>query len=141
MIAMALVAGCGPKAATVEGPGAEGQGEGKGIVDPDESKDPLAAAVERIVTLYEAIATLPPAASCNDAATSIETWTKERADALAHIRDAAQGQQAALVDGLFHDSSERLADAMQKIEALATRCASEPALGEALTRLSTEAQR
>lgn len=147
VIALALaIAACGPKATTVAEPGGSGTGTGTGTdtgsaVDAGESKDPLAAAVERIVTLYEAIATLPPAASCKDAATSIDQWTKERAGALAQIRDAAQSEQAALVDGLFHDSSGRLTDAVQKVEALATRCASEPALGEALTRLSTETQR
>lgn len=144
------VAACGPTTRAVEQPGGSGTATGAGAgtgtgtgapVDGQISKDPLAAAVERIVTLYEAIATLPPAGSCRDAAASIDTWTTEHAPALAQIRDAAQGEQAALVDGLFHDASGRLTDAMQKIDQLAARCASEPALGAALARLSTEAQR
>jgi hypothetical protein len=109
--------------------------------DPGASKDPLAAAVERIVTLYEAIATLPPATTCGEAAASIDRWTSERAAALAQVRDAAQGEQAELVDGLFHDASPRLSAAIRAVDTLAARCASEPAMTAALTRLSTEGSR
>ena len=105
------------------------------------SKDPLAAAVERIVTNYEAIGKLQPAVSCKEAAAAIDEWTSANAPAFTRVRDAARSEQAPLVDGLFHDASPRLSVAMKSIDELAARCASEPALGDALTRLSTEAQR
>ncbi|HUQ03180.1 MAG TPA: hypothetical protein VM261_11845 [Kofleriaceae bacterium] len=145
VLVAAVVAACGPKTSPTGGPTTASRPDAGHTPEAnpavDEAKDPLAAAVERVVTLYESIATLPPGGSCRDAATSIETWTVERAAVLVQVRDAARGAQAALVDGLFHDASPRLAAAMTAIDGHATRCASEPAFGAALTRLSTEAGR
>lgn len=146
VVGMAVVlAACGPKATTVAEPEKPGAGTGTGTETDggveESAKDPLAAAVEQIVALYEAIATLPPASSCGEAATSIETWIAERQDALVQVRDAAQGPQAPLVDGLFHDASPRLTASLRAVDQLATRCASEPAVNAALARLSTEAPR
>jgi hypothetical protein len=140
-----LAAACGPRTSpttTTATPPAPDAGATP-AADPTtgDAKDPLAAAVEQIVTLYEAIATLPAGGSCRDAAASIDAWVAERTAVLAQVRDAAQGAQAALVDGLFHDASPRLAAAMTAIDGHATRCTAEPAFGAALTRLSTEAGR
>lgn len=138
---VAVLAACGPKsteqpriappvdAAVPETPAADAA---------EESKDPLASAVESIVTLYEAIAKLPAGTSCQDAAASIDRLGAERASARTQVRVASQGSQATLVDGLFHDASPRLSAAMTAIDALATRCTSEPAVGAALARLSAE---
>lgn len=139
-------AACGPKPPPTSGTTSSAPPDAGATIDAatadlTESQDPLAAAVERIVTLYEAIATLPSATTCGDAAVSIDRWTTERADAMAQVRDAAQGEQAELVDGLFHDASPRLSAAMKAVDTLATRCASEPSMTVALTRLSTEASR
>ena len=142
VVVVALVMACGPKAVPVGTPqkidAGTGAGSGSGTVPDADPKDPLAAAVERIVTLYEAIAKLPPAGSCHDAATAIDQWTGERVAALAQVREAAKGSQAQLVDGLFIDASPRLSIAMKAVEELATRCSTEPAVGAALARLSME---
>jgi hypothetical protein len=140
-----LAAACGPPMSptttrTTAPPPDAGATPGAGATTGD-AKDPLAAAVEQIVTLYEAIATLPAGGSCRDAAASIDTWVAERTAVLAQVRDAAQGTQAALVDGLFHDASPRLSAAMTAIDGHATRCTAEPSFGAALTRLSTEVGR
>ena len=125
-VAVAAVVGfaCGPKASAVavEEPRKAGSGTGTGTGtgaegDAGEAKDPLATAVERIVTLYEEIGRLPAAGSCPETAATIERWTVERRDAIVQVRDAAQGEQAALVDGLFHDASPRLAAALARLSA------------------------
>lgn len=139
-----MASACGPKPPVVEEPreprSGTGTGTGSGAAG-DGAKDPLATAVERIVTLYEEIGRLPPAGSCAEAAATIDRWTAERGDAIVQVRDAAQGEQAALVDGLFHDASPRLAAAMKGIDELAARCASEPSVTAALARLSPGTER
>jgi hypothetical protein len=142
LVAVAVAIGaaaCGPKAATVAEPAEQGPGKGPEAEIAVPAKDPLAAAVEQIVVLYEAIAKLE--GPCREVAAAIEGLIGERTGALAQVRDAAQGAQAALVDGLFHDASPRLTASMQAVELLSTRCVSEPAVNAALARLSTEATR
>ncbi len=143
MVVGVMGSACGTKPPVVEEPKEAGSGTGTGTEGDGAggAKDALATAVERVVTLYEEIGRLPPAGSCAEAAATIDRWTAERGDAIVQVRDAAQGEQAALVDGLFHDASPRLAAAMKGIDELAARCASEPSLTAALARLSPGTER
>ncbi len=109
--------------------------------EPTAPKDPVAAAVEASVVLYEAIAALPTAGSCPETAATIDRLVGARAAALVAVRDAARGTRSAEIDGLFAAASERLRAAVVAIDALATRCAAEPAVATALDRLATEEPR
>jgi predicted small lipoprotein YifL len=141
LVLVAMLAACGPKSAATPHtppPADASVPPPDGTVAGEPSKDPLANAVESNVKLYEMIAALPESGQCPEVAVLINRMIDERAAALAQVREAAKGAQAALVDGLFHDASPRLSAAMTKIDALATRCVRGPDVSTALARLSVE---
>ncbi len=106
---------------------------------PPPPPDPLLAALDAQVALYEAIAALPSGAPCRDAAVAIERLVGERAGALTEVRAAAIGERRGEVDRRFEALSPRLAAAAIAIDALVQRCAGEAAVAIALGRLAGEA--
>jgi hypothetical protein len=88
--------------------------------------------------MLEAIAVLPSTLPCPDAAARIEGLVRDRAADRTTVHAAVVGDRRAEVDTLYADASGRLADVMVKIDALATRCATDAALTAALARVSTE---
>jgi hypothetical protein len=143
VVLVALLAACGPKSAATPHtpPPADASvppADAAGGAEP--SKDPLANSVESVVSMYEMIAALPTTAHCPEAAMLINRMIDAHAAVRAQVQEAAKGEQAALVDGLFHDASPRLSAAMTAIDALAMRCSRGDDVNAALARLSVESK-
>lgn len=107
VMAAIVWAGCGPApakpraAAPAAGAGsnvaaAAGSGSGSSAPEAPASKDVLPGAVERVVQLFEAIAALPPAASCEADAAAIAKARAPYADAIAVVARARTTEPAAV---------------------------------------------
>lgn len=101
-------------------------------------KDPLPAAVERTVGLFEAIAAIEPTVACPAAAATIDRLRTERADALRIVDEAARDNRAAQLDALYQRAAARLSAALDQVDRLAQRCDGDPAVNAALGRLGGE---
>jgi hypothetical protein len=135
----ALAAACGSGGrrplSTAPAPGASPATSPPAVVEPPE--DPVPAAVEASVTLYEAIAALPAARSCRETAAAVARLVEARLASIATVREASRGERRAEIDALFGAASARLGAASAAIDDLIARCSDEPSLATAIGRISS----